>query len=170
MHDILLNLLLYLLPGIGGAVLIKFYVRNAVLSALINLPGTLVHEICHLVAALLFNGKPSRFSIIPKKEADGSLTLGHVTINNLRWYNGVLIGMAPLVISLTMLLLAPNHWSIGRLGLRDYLFWMVAALLLPSSIPSKVDFKVAATSLVPVALLLFLICLITFFTFRRHLS
>ena len=170
MHDFLVNHLLYLAPGIIGAVLIKCLIKNVALRALMSLPGTLAHETCHLVASLLFNGKPSWFSIIPKKEADGSLTLGHVTINNLRWYNGAVIGTAPLTITLILLLLAPNDWSISKIGIRDSLYWLATALLLPSSMPSKVDFKVAATSLIPIALLLFLICLIAFFTFRHQLS
>lgn len=170
MHDFLVSHLLYLVPGIIGAVLIKCLIRNAALKALISLPGTFAHEACHLTAAVLFNGKPSWFSIIPKREADGSLTLGHVTINNLRWYNGVAIGMAPLAIALILLFITPNVWSISNIGIRDWLYWMATALLLPSSLPSKVDFKVAATSLVPIALLLFLICLIAFFNFRYPVS
>lgn len=170
MHDFLVNHLLYLVPGIIGAVLIKCLIRNVALRALISLPGTFAHEACHLTAALLLNGKPSWFSIIPARQADGSLTLGHVTINNLRWYNGIAISMAPLAIALTFFLLAPNDWTISKIAVRDWLYWMATALLLPSSLPSTVDFKVAATSLVPIAILLFLICLIAFFVFRHRLS
>lgn len=163
MHDNLVNHLFYLAPGIIGAILMKFFFGNPIFSALIRLPGTFVHEICHLVAALLLNGKPLRFSIIPKREGNGSLTLGHVIVGNVRWYNGVFIGMAPLSIAAGLWIMLPEHWSLSQLSIRDGFYWLITALILPSSIPSRTDFKVAANSLLPLICLVFLICLATFF-------
>ena len=60
-----------------------------------ELPGVIVHELAHLLTALLLGGKPQSISIIPHKLADGSYRLGSVSFHP-RWYNGALIALAPL--------------------------------------------------------------------------
>lgn len=58
------------------------------------LPGTLVHELLHLLVGLLLNGKPVSLSLWPRKASQGRWILGAVGFVNLRWYNAVFIGLA----------------------------------------------------------------------------
>jgi hypothetical protein len=61
------------------------------------LPATLAHEAMHLLAGLLSNGQPSGLRLLPRRSARG-FVLGSVTCNNVRWYNGLFIGLAPLLL------------------------------------------------------------------------
>lgn len=114
-------------------------------SALV-LPGTLAHETCHLLLGLLFNGRPTRISLLPHREAKGWV-MGSVAFANLRWYNGFFIGMAPL------LLLPLAYWlMLWRVGLGPGFRWQEAlavyliANLVYAALPSWTDLKVAARS------------------------
>ena len=62
-----------------------------------SLPVTVAHELTHLLAGLLSNGRPSRLRLWPRRSAHG-FVLGSVTCNNVRWYNGLIIGLAPLLL------------------------------------------------------------------------
>ena len=59
------------------------------------LPATVLHELMHLGVAFLLNGKPAGFRIIPQR-SDRGYILGSVRCANVRWYNGLCIGFAPL--------------------------------------------------------------------------
>ena len=116
------------------------------LLSLLALPGTLCHEVCHWVAGWLLNGKPVRFTVIPRREGRGYV-LGSVHFANLRWYNAFFVGMAPLV----MLPLAYGLF-IWRMAARPALGWPEAAMvflianLVFGSVPSWQDIRIAARS------------------------
>ena len=124
---------------------------------LIALPGTLVHELCHFVAALLLNGHPRGFSVIPRRSSDGGLQLGSVSIGNLRWYNCVPISMAPLA---GILLIHPLYalWD-AYLPANWYLlkFWLLVSIA-TSIVPSSVDMRLALSQ--PLGLGFYLIVMV----------
>lgn len=113
-----------------------------------NLMGTLLHEIAHYVTAVLLNGKPTHFSLIPKRQGDDWL-LGSVEVRNLTWYNAVPIAFAPLFLFVgayfldvwySALPIAKMIWT--DLG---YLFGLV--ILVDNAIPSTQDIKVALSNI-----------------------
>jgi hypothetical protein len=114
--------------------------------ALAVLPGTLCHELCHLGAGLLLNGRPARFSLLPRREGQ-TWILGSVGFAHVRWYNAFFLGAAPL-------LLLPLAYGLlaWRLGGRPGLSWGEGlwlygiANLVYASLPSWQDLRIAARS------------------------
>lgn len=41
--------------------------RSMWMSALVNIPGTFLHELMHFLVGALFNAKPCNFTLFPKK-------------------------------------------------------------------------------------------------------
>ena len=107
-----------------------------------NFPGTFFHELMHLIFGLVANGKPTKFSLIPKVEGD-SITFGYVSFVNLNNFNAFPISMAPLI------LLGFPIITSYFLNIYEFEFYQVAgltvltALVCHSAIPSTQDFKIA---------------------------
>lgn len=118
-------------------------------------PATLVHELMHLFVSLLTFGQPTGMRLIPARRASG-YALGSVTCQNVRWYNGLLIGLAPLL--LLPLAFALLLWRVHAGAALDVieLGWSYAiASLVYASLPSWQDLRVAiASSWLILALLL----------------
>lgn len=71
-----------------------------VLYALVLLPGVFLHELSHWLSASLLGVRTGRFSIIPRRHGDGSVTLGFVEYYKDRSLGPIresLIGGAPLI-------------------------------------------------------------------------
>src|SRR5260221_10470262 len=68
-----------------------------ILYSLLMLPGVLVHEASHWVAATLLGVKAGRFSVVPERLPDGTLRLGYVETEHVDTLREALIGAAPLV-------------------------------------------------------------------------
>ena len=129
--------------------------RKKFLFFIFVLPGTIMHELAHFIMAILLNGKPSSFSLIPKKE-NNSYTLGSVSCKNITFYNALFIGLAPLV--LIPLSLFFGYLSINELmkfinNTSDYnalsMYFVYTYLLfiaLVSAMPSDADIKAAIFS------------------------
>jgi hypothetical protein len=111
------------------------------LFSLIFLPGVLLHELSHYVAAVILGVRAAGFSLVPRTLPDGRLQLGYVETVPTDPVRDSLIGAAPLFagglvvafLAMTRLDLVPL-WS----GLRDgqyALFWKDATLL-----PGSPDF------------------------------
>lgn len=129
----------------------KIMKRRFFLFSLITLPSTIMHESMHYISSLLLLGKPSKFSIFPKK-TDTGYTMGYVISNNMNWMNGFIISMAPLFL-LPIGFVFYTHYIIGEtnmvtLVLKIYLL----ASMLDGCIPSRQDLKLAV--LHPIGLVL----------------
>ena len=109
-------------------------------------PATLAHELTHLVFGWLTNGQPSSLRLLPRRSARGYV-LGSVTCNNVRWYNGLLIGLAPLsLLPFTALLFRWRVQSVPTLDLAE-LGWIYSiASLMFAALPSWQDLRIAAAS------------------------
>ncbi|MBF0623201.1 MAG: hypothetical protein HQL82_00145 [Magnetococcales bacterium] len=121
---------------------------NRLVIALVNLFGTLLHETAHFLVGLALNAQPTGLSLWPRRQTDGRLSLGSVTLRNLRFYNTLPTALAPL------LLLAPawwvdqhffDHWprTVAHLLLQVVLI----TLLLDNALPSTTDVRVAVRNI-----------------------
>ena len=79
-------------------VLIHFARRWGPLYALLVWPGTLLHELSHWLVALVLGGRPSSLSVVPSRTERG-WRLGAVGVRNVRWFNALPIGAAPLLLA-----------------------------------------------------------------------
>ena len=69
-----------------------------VMYSLLMLPGVLVHEGSHWVAATLLGVRAGRFSVVPERLPDGTLRLGYVETEHVDPLREALIGVAPLIV------------------------------------------------------------------------
>ena len=96
---------------------------------------------------LVTHGKPTRFSVIPKRRS-GGYVLGSVTLGNVRWYNGLFIGLAPFLLLPLALWLV--EWRITGQHVavlaNEALWAYFAACLVHGSVPSMQDVRIAAAS------------------------
>lgn len=121
--------------------------RWPALYAVLTWPGTLAHELLHYVAGLVTGARPVSLTIIPRKEAGGIWVLGEVAFARLRWWNSVLVAMAPLI------LLPLGGWIVLQSFAMPLLDWsgtglkQLAVLCVLSAWPSKQDWAHASVGL-----------------------
>ena len=101
--------------------------RSMWMSALVNIPGTFLHELMHFLVGALFNAKPCNFTLFPKKNENGDYVMGSVGFRNIAYYNAIPAAMAPF-------LLLPIGFYLNR---------HLQTIIVENAIPSSVDFKVA---------------------------
>jgi hypothetical protein len=112
------------------------------------LPGTILHELAHLVVALVTGGRPVGFSIVPQRDpARGVWRLGSVTISRPGPVSALPSALAPLALNLVAYYLYRNwgRWFPADLG-HTLLRYLTVYLFSYSSIPSGQDIKVAISS------------------------
>jgi len=117
--------------------------------ALLSLPGTIAHELAHLVVGFLLNAKPHGFSIWPRPSGTG-WTLGSVSFRNLGLFNGAFVALAPLLLLpiawLCLVHLLVPLWVDGHWG-----WWLLAGYLaataLFAALPSFQDLRVGGSSI-----------------------
>lgn len=120
--------------------------RRAPIFFLVVLPATVVHELTHLVTALLLNGRPEGFSIIPQRSARG-YTLGSVACANIRWYNGLFIGLSPIILLIVAAIVVGWRTHYYRsFSISETLWVYVCACMVYAAIPSWQDIKIALVS------------------------
>jgi hypothetical protein len=78
------------------------------------MPGVVVHEAAHWVMARLLGVKVSSFSVGPQRVRGGQLRLGSVQIRRADPVRESLIGLAPLLVGTTLVLLLAR-WGFGLL-------------------------------------------------------
>jgi hypothetical protein len=136
------------LTAVTAIVLVLRGLRGSIaLFWLASLPGTIAHELSHFVAATLLNARPCGFSIVPSRTASG-YTLGSVRLRNIRWYNGLIVGLAP--ISLLALAALVVAWRLSvlkhRVQVEEIAWGYLAACLVLGCVPSRDDLRIAAAS------------------------
>jgi hypothetical protein len=65
--------------------------------SILFLPGVLLHEASHYIAARLLNVPVGRFSIVPQSLPDGRLRMGYVETAQTDFIRDAIIGAAPLI-------------------------------------------------------------------------
>jgi hypothetical protein len=139
----------YLLTGHPALALWVFF--------LVFLPGTLVHELSHWLAAKLLVVPTGRIALWPQSKGDGSVWLGSIQVARTDPLRSSLIGLAPLVSGSLLVAaigarlqldalgnaLAGGNWELAAqaldhsMGLADFWLWLyllfaIANRMLPS--------------------------------------
>ena len=137
---------LYLLAVVVLLALLATGRRFGLVFFVTALPATVAHELTHLVFGWLTNGQPSSLRLLPRRSARGYV-LGSVTCNNVRWYNGLFIGLAPLsLLPFTALLFRWRVQSVPTLDLAELGWAYGIASLALAALPSWQDLRIAATA------------------------
>jgi len=139
---------------------IKLIMHTNMFTAWIaNLTGTFFHELAHLIASMVLNGKPVKVSLFPQKTEKGYI-LGYVQSANVTWYNAFPIALAPLSLLIIVYLIYNHYFEYFEMSLTNYLIYIFLLVsFLDSAIPSIQDLKVAFLnigSLVYVGIAIFL--------------
>ncbi len=116
-------------------------INNFYLISLLTLPGTFMHELMHLLASFITFGKPTKFSIIPKKY-NGGITLGSVSSSNVTWYNAIIISLAPFALYYIAYYLMKILPSINNEVYYYATLYFIANLIFAGT-PSPTDWKLA---------------------------
>jgi hypothetical protein len=123
--------------------------KNMWLAAIVEIPGTILHEMSHFIVGFLLNAKPSSFSIIPKRTEDGYYTMGSVSFRNIRFYNALPSAMAPFLLLPLGIWIENNMLQNLNATLLNYVLYVLfQTIVIESAIPSRTDFKVAMKSVV----------------------
>jgi hypothetical protein len=117
--------------------------------ALLSLPGTIAHELSHLIVGFLLHAKPHGFSIWPRPRGNAWM-LGSVSFHNIGLLNGAFVALAPLLLLpiawLCLIHVLAPLWSEGQWG-----WWLLAGYLaataLFAALPSFQDIRVGGRSL-----------------------
>lgn len=117
--------------------------KSMFLCALINMPGTILHEIMHFIVGLLLNAKPCNFTLFPRRNENGYV-MGSVGFTNITFYNAIPASMAPLM-------LLPIGFYLNRYFLPNMaptftnyvLYVLLQTIIIENALPSSADFKVA---------------------------
>ena len=145
----------YLAAVIVTAALLHHLRRMPRFFSLASLPGTIGHELLHFLVGTLTLAKPVKVSLIPKFHRDGSATLGYVMFSNIRWYNALWVGFAPLLaLPAALWLVYFRSAQIPPLSLWELAWSYVAASLTYSCLPSKADVDIVLSK--PVGLIFYL--------------
>ncbi|MCA3775547.1 MAG: hypothetical protein IN818_11275, partial [Cutibacterium sp.] len=92
-----LTALAYLVPATVGALVMKAGSGRLAVFSFCVLPGTLTHELLHLLVGAMTGAKPVSMNLFPTRQPDGRIALGSVTFENLRWFNAAPTCLAPLL-------------------------------------------------------------------------
>jgi hypothetical protein len=131
----------YLLVAIAIALLVRMLRGYFLIFAILCLPGTIAHEFSHWITGLVTGAQPTSMNLIPERSG-GSYVLGSVTLQNVRWYNGWLVGLSPLMLLPCAYYIAIHHAG-HKWSLADICMLYLTAQLILASLPSSQDIKIA---------------------------
>lgn len=122
------------------------YYGNPYIILIINFLTTSLHEIMHYLIALILGGRPTGFSLIPKKRKIGNLVyweFGSVVAYTNR-FNAFFIGIAPILNIVVAYFIWKYYFFYIKPNILSILFfYFVEWVLINNGIPSKQDLKVA---------------------------
>lgn len=137
------------------AALLHYLRRMPRFFSLISLPGTVGHELLHFLVGTLTLAKPVKVSLMPKFHRDGSATLGFVKFSNIRWYNALWVGFAPLLaLPAALWLVYYRSAQIPPFSVGELAWSYAAASLTYSCLPSKTDVDIVLSK--PAGLIIYL--------------
>lgn len=134
-------------------------VRRDWLFYLLLAPGTIVHELCHLVACLVTLTRVYEVHLFQlRREGDGTVQLGEVEHANTDPIRNFLIAMAPLlgasllIYGLSVWLLPKNEsWEMLLRSGWTYLFLVIVFFIALGLSPSRQDLKALPAFLITVS-------------------
>ncbi|MDD4556383.1 MAG: hypothetical protein PHE89_03535 [Alphaproteobacteria bacterium] len=131
------------------------------MSALVNIPGTFLHELMHFFVGGFLNAQPCNFSVFPKKNLNGEYVMGSVGFRNITFYNALPAAMAPLLL-LPIAFLLNRYWlpEITPSTLNYVFYILLQTIIIENAIPSGQDFKVAGRFFSGVVIYICLLCFV----------
>ena len=123
------------------------------LSAIVNIPGTFLHEMSHFLVGFFLNAYPTSFNLLPKKEGD-NYVMGSVGFRNVRFYNAVPAALAPMF--LLVVGYHFNQWFFSNIKITyvSYISYvLLQTIIIENAVPSSTDFKVAFSN--PLSVLMY---------------
>ena len=114
------------------------------ISALINIPGTFLHETMHFLVGALMNAHPTSYDLVPRKDQYGNYVMGSVGFRNVTSYNAIPAALAPLF--LLPIGYYINLWYFENINITlwNYLaYLLLQTIIIENAVPSSTDFKVA---------------------------
>lgn len=145
---------IYLAVVILSAALLHRLRNRPRFYSVIALPGTAGHELLHFLVGTLTLARPVKASLLPKFHRDGSATLGYVMFANIRWYNALWVGFAPvLALPAALWLVYYRSGQLAVLSPAEVLWAYVAASLAYSCLPSRADVGIVLSK--PIGLLIY---------------
>lgn len=146
----LINYTSYYFPGIFLSIAIRRLIPWIWLRLMLEFCGAFLHESMHWIVGFLSGARPTKGTLLPKKISGGWI-LGSVTFSNIRWFNGLITGLAPLLIAVGFIPFVPFRWLNRGITIYDLTVWAAMALLLSASLPSRQDIYIALSSTMPLA-------------------
>jgi len=147
----------YLAVVLLSAVLLHYLRRSPRFFSVLSLPGTFGHELLHFLVGTLALARPVKVSLLPRFHRDGSATLGYVMFANIRWYNALWVGAAPLLaLPGALWIVYYRSAQVPPLSLHEIAWNYVAASLMYSCLPSRADMKIVLSR--PAGLVAWLLC------------
>jgi hypothetical protein len=140
------DILLYLLPSVALALVIRILAGTHPFFFLFTVAGTMCHELAHFLAGLITGARPSGFTIIPRRQG-ANWQLGSVTLTRVRWYNAAPAALAPFLIILIPF--AVGWWRTRGPWHFQAVDIVIAFALAPQFLsfwPSKTDWLIALRS------------------------
>lgn len=121
------------------------------LTALVNIPGTFLHETAHFTVGLLLNARPTSFSLFPVKQGDTYIT-GSVGFRNLHFYNALPSAMAPLLLLPVAYFFDKYFFDHEHVTVIGYIVYvLLQTIIIENALPSSADFKIGFGNLLGVA-------------------
>lgn len=134
---------IYLVAVTAIAVALHWLRRMPRFFSLLSLPGTMGHELLHFLVGTLTLARPIKASLLPKFHRDGSTTLGYVMFANIRWYNALFVGFAPLLaLPFALWLVWYRAAQMPPWAWPELAWGYVAANLAYSCLPSRADLDI----------------------------
>lgn len=90
------------------------------LFSLVFLPGTFIHEVSHFIAALFLLVPVGEVKLIPEITPNNLIKMGQVPIAKTDIVRRFLIGIAPFVLGVALLLLTVYFWSVNN---QAFIWW-----------------------------------------------
>ncbi len=113
-------------------------------SALVNIPGTLLHELMHYVVGLVLNARPCNFTILPRRGDNGMYVMGSVGFRNITFYNAVPSALAPLLLLVIGFYINRYYLPMMPLTATNYILYvLLQTIIIENAMPSSADFRVA---------------------------
>lgn len=118
--------------------------RSMTAAALFEMPGTIFHELSHFIMGILTNAQPTKISVWPEQNDDGTWSMGSVTLSNITWYNCLPVGLAPLLMFPAAFWIERNFFEYIEFGLLSGIAYLLLIVtLIENCLPSKADIRIA---------------------------
>ncbi len=121
--------------------------RSMWLCAVVNIPGTVLHEFMHFIVGLVTNARPVNFCLLPRRGDDGRYVMGSVGFTNITFYNAFPTAVAPLFLLVIGFYVNRYMLPIMRPSYLNYIGYVLfQTIIIENSIPSTADVRVAFRS------------------------